>query len=215
MTYDPSLIQDDEEDIADDFNRRRPVQLSEAAVMAFTDTILAPVGLAPFPMRPDQRDITNYSQSGIVHLAPIDPDSLVPPPRSCSVASSSRGPTRPVSEGPVEFPSDRDGGAVGVVHLPSTQASRPASSTSGPASARASSRSVDGTSSSDGPRITFRYTHLEDENGHHLIVGREGSLTRCEDEVCYFLPRINDRPSNFEIVSRYVPLALCKALVCS
>ena len=37
--------------------------------------------------------------------------------------------------------------------------------------------------SSDSPQATFRYQHVEDENGHHLIVGREGTLTRCEDEV--------------------------------
>ncbi|KIP01296.1 hypothetical protein PHLGIDRAFT_507654 [Phlebiopsis gigantea 11061_1 CR5-6] len=36
--------------------------------------------------------------------------------------------------------------------------------------------------SSAGPHITFRYQHMEDEEGHHLIVGREGKLTRCEDE---------------------------------
>lgn len=38
-------------------------------------------------------------------------------------------------------------------------------------------------SSSDYPQITFRYQHVEDGDGHHLILGREGTLTKCEDEV--------------------------------
>jgi hypothetical protein len=38
--------------------------------------------------------------------------------------------------------------------------------------------------------MSMRYQHKEDENGNHLVVGREGQLTRCEDEVffhCYLL----------------------------
>ena len=31
--------------------------------------------------------------------------------------------------------------------------------------------------------MTLRYQHVEDENGHHVIVGREGKITRCEEEV--------------------------------
>jgi hypothetical protein len=34
-----------------------------------------------------------------------------------------------------------------------------------------------------GPVVTTRFEHLEDENGHHILVGREGTLMRCEDEV--------------------------------
>lgn len=32
--------------------------------------------------------------------------------------------------------------------------------------------------------MTFRFEHKEDEDGHHVVTGREGKLTRCEDEVC-------------------------------
>lgn len=211
VTYHPSLLEYASEDIADDFNSRPPDQLSEAALQAFTEAISDAEALAPVPMQPDERDVTHFSQSGIVHLAPLDPASLVSPPRSLSIGSS-RAPAKSVPEGPIDFPTDREEGAVGVVHLPSTQPSHPASPTSGPASAHASSRSTAGTSTSDGPHITFRYTHLEDENGHHLIVGREGSLTRCEDEVCFpFLPRITRRLVDSEITSRSVPLALSRA----
>ncbi|KAI0073479.1 hypothetical protein K474DRAFT_1603252 [Panus rudis PR-1116 ss-1] len=65
--------------------------------------------------------------------------------------------------------------------MPSTRSSRPGSpvSASGSGSMHPSSLTD---SSSDGPRVTFRYQHVEDEHGHHLIVGREGRLTKCEDE---------------------------------
>jgi hypothetical protein len=33
------------------------------------------------------------------------------------------------------------------------------------------------------PIVTARFEHLETEDGHHVVVGREGKLERCEDEV--------------------------------
>lgn len=33
------------------------------------------------------------------------------------------------------------------------------------------------------PPVSTRLTYVQDENGHHRAVGREGTLTRCEDEV--------------------------------
>ncbi|KAG9003263.1 Light-sensor Protein kinase [Tulasnella sp. JGI-2019a] len=33
-----------------------------------------------------------------------------------------------------------------------------------------------------GPPVTTRLKYARDENGHHHIIGREGTLTRCEDE---------------------------------
>jgi len=35
---------------------------------------------------------------------------------------------------------------------------------------------------SGSPIVTMRFEHREDENGHHILIGREGKLTRCEDE---------------------------------
>jgi hypothetical protein len=35
---------------------------------------------------------------------------------------------------------------------------------------------------SAGPIVTMRFEHREDEDGHHVLIGREGKLTRCEDE---------------------------------
>lgn len=39
-------------------------------------------------------------------------------------------------------------------------------------------------SSAGEPYVTFRFEHSEDGDGHHVVVGREGKLLRCEDEVC-------------------------------
>jgi len=43
--------------------------------------------------------------------------------------------------------------------------------------------SSSGYSSSDEPLVTFRFEHREDGNGHHVVIGREGKLSQCEDEV--------------------------------
>lgn len=32
--------------------------------------------------------------------------------------------------------------------------------------------------------VTFRFQHEEDKDGHHIVIGRDGTLARCEDEVC-------------------------------
>jgi hypothetical protein len=43
--------------------------------------------------------------------------------------------------------------------------------------------SSSGCPSSDEPLVTFRFEHREDGDGHHVVIGREGKLSRCEDEV--------------------------------
>lgn len=35
----------------------------------------------------------------------------------------------------------------------------------------------------DEPIVTFRFEHVSTEDGHHVVVGREGQLQKCEDEV--------------------------------
>ena len=61
-----------------------------------------------------------------------------------------------------------------------------------------SGRSTGGYSSSDEPLVTFRFDHREDGDGHHIVIGREGKLSRCEDEVrtalCIFYPRFRILP---------------------
>lgn len=167
-----------------DYNPRHPPHVSEIIEDALTETTAVAV-LDPYVDSPSAP--SNFSQSGIVHLAPIDPSLS----RSRSIGSL-RG--RSPSSAPLDS-IDRD---MNIVHLPSTNPDTAVStaaslsgsgSGSGSASADESGKSSSG-SSSEGPHITFRYQHMEDENGHPLIVGREGKLTKCEDEVsdAYFIP---------------------------
>lgn len=174
LEHPPNLSDDPDES----FDPRHPAHLSEAAVEAFSHTA-ARDSLSPMDGSPsEEREFTNYSQSGIVHLPPIAPNE----PRSSSVGSA-QGRNRIGYDGALVSPS-LDAGETEVIQMSSTQASRADSpTTSISPSVQASTRSITGTASSEGPHITFRYQHVEDENGHHLIVGREGSLTRCEDEV--------------------------------
>lgn len=151
----------------DEYDPRHPTHVSEIIEDALAETTNAAI-LDPFIDVP-----SNFSQSGIVHLAPID--------SSLSRSRSTRG--RSPSSAPLDS-IDRD---MNIVHLPSTNADTAVStaaslSGSGSSSADESGKSGSG-SSSEGPHITFRYQHMEDEDGHPLIVGREGKLTKCEDEV--------------------------------
>ncbi|KAJ7578685.1 hypothetical protein C8J56DRAFT_968782 [Mycena floridula] len=36
--------------------------------------------------------------------------------------------------------------------------------------------------SSDEPWLSVKFQHAQDENGNHVVIGREGTFTRCEDE---------------------------------
>ncbi|KAG8853487.1 Light-sensor Protein kinase [Serendipita sp. 411] len=47
---------------------------------------------------------------------------------------------------------------------------------------KSGSFSVTTSSNQTGPLVTMRFEHTEDENGHHILTGREGNLTKCEDE---------------------------------
>lgn len=48
----------------------------------------------------------------------------------------------------------------------------------------------------EGPPVTVRFKFTVDENGHHHVVGRDGVLTRCEDEVSLFSLLIQRAPAN-------------------
>lgn len=173
LAGEPVVYDAQELDDVADFNPRHPPQLSEVVADAFTDSI---------PHNPDMAATSapsNFSQLGLVHLGAIR--SL--PHRSTSTGSGAsyrRGRRDSREESRSLFSSTR---AVvtdeqRVTQPPMTRAdSVDSASNSG-------SYSASGTSgSSDGPRMTFRYQHAQDAEGHHLIVGREGELTKCEEEV--------------------------------
>lgn len=48
--------------------------------------------------------------------------------------------------------------------------------------ATAASRDDKSDSEAEEPIVTFRFEHVATDDGHHVVVGREGMLQRCEDE---------------------------------
>ncbi|KAI9064701.1 hypothetical protein FKP32DRAFT_1611120 [Trametes sanguinea] len=204
--------QPEDDDSAYGFNARHPPHVSAAAAAAFTDStsssMLVPRTAAEERARSrsassatqgrppgDGSAPSNFSQSGIVHLGPIDESSES---RSSSGGRSSGRRTSPMVTGSNSH-SNSGNGSLSHSRPPapckssgsgSGSASRGLSadgfdySPDPSASSRASGSAsvVSGSSGSSGPHMTLRYQHMEDENGHHLIVGREGTLTKCEDE---------------------------------
>ncbi len=157
---------------------------------------------------------SNFSQSGIVHLAPVDDQS-----RS---RSSSGGPNSGRRSSP-RVPHSGNGSAGSSPHLVLSRYSGSGSrgqstdlscSTSNPSSflTSGSASLVSGSSGASRPHTTLRYQHVEDEDGHHLIVGREGKLTKCEDEVSVTNCR-SHRKTDEHLGSQYAHPALCRGSV--
>lgn len=156
---------------------RHPPHLSEVATEAFSEITRSP-GVHDIP-RPEHPPPSNFSQSGIVHLLPVE-DVACGTQQSSSGNSSgrrfspslhSRSGQRSSEGGSLDDPE-----SAGLSPDDSRYSSKLPSSYSG-------SRSDSWGSGASGPHMTLRYQHVEDEDGHHIVVGREGKLTRCEDEV--------------------------------
>ena len=160
----------------DNYDPRHPPDLSEVAAEAFTDFESSAFTPGEDADPSSMLMQTNFSQAGYVHLPPVDSPSR----RSQSLASSKGRGTRH------ESPSIPGSSELDIEAYNSGDAQR-GSITSGstsPVGSGAGSAIESGSGSgSEGPHVTFRYQHIQDDDGHHLIVGREGKLTRCEDEV--------------------------------
>ena len=210
MAYNPSdLLSPPNEDA---YDPRHPPQLSEVAVEAFTD-VTTPSILGPALSQEPHGLASNFSQSGIVHLGPIDSPASG---RSHSLVSSRGRASRnsgSVDAGHRDMEAAQHSLARRGGSVTSGSASESASA-SGSAAMSGSSKSVGTGTSSEGPRITFRYQDMEDEEGHHLIVGREGKLTRCEDEVWSRRSCISSDHTDV-VRSQFAHRALCKDLVSS
>lgn len=179
--------------------------------------------LYPRSLRPELGTDVNMSDTSIVHL---------PPPRNTPCSAHSRN--TPTSSGNSQHASDlrqqaqstpqslhgsfssshEDGlGGVGTsftVDLGEGSAPLPpsassVSSASDPQDAGRSGRPTSGYSSNDEPLVTFRFEHREDGDGHHVVIGREGKLSRCEDEV---------RTPTLCILCRVFPPGLDSSFLC-
>ncbi|KAI0330793.1 hypothetical protein GY45DRAFT_1370433 [Cubamyces sp. BRFM 1775] len=187
-----SRLVDDE--ATDDYNPRHPPHLSEVAAEGFADltasSMLGPhasvdgagagtVQQAEPTTQYDNHSPTNFSQSGIVHLAPVEERSGS---RSSSGGPSSGRQSGNGSSSNSRHPMPSASSGTGSRGL-SAEDSRSPSNPSSLSFLSGSASVVSGSSGSSGPHMTLRYQHVEDESGHHLIVGREGKLTKCEDEA--------------------------------
>lgn len=189
LTSTSSLTIDEGDVAASDSNPRHPPQLAEVASEALNDAVSTEIFTSMEARDSDQQVMSNFSQSGIVHLLPIDMSSPPTPHRMRSSSPLLRGDSGRDTTSTSPIPSmqgDLDGESSQI--LSGGQSSPHPLSSASRASDHSvsdnSTGSVTTSSGSDGPHITFRYQHIEDEHGHHLIVGREGTMTKCEDEVC-------------------------------
>ncbi|KAH9924618.1 uncharacterized protein BXZ73DRAFT_79180 [Epithele typhae] len=174
------------------YNPRHPPHLSEVVAEAFTessspaDMILGapdtagPTSPGPLPSSVDEQTPSNFSQSGIVHLLPVgersrSPDNSRPTSPARTFSPNSRSGSRPYSANNKWSPSASQGQESGHSDDPSR------SSSNGPSSSHSDSQASDSSALHE-EYVAPRYQHVEDENGHHLIIGREGQLSRCEDE---------------------------------
>jgi len=122
---------------------------------------------------------SHISQSGIVHLPPSSASSSS---RAGSRGSGSH--TRSSSR--KYYPSSNSNASSQKIHqVPEAQEEdRPSdnSSRSSPDPKYVQSN-MQSESEAAGDFLTTRYRHETDENGNHIVVGREGDIRKCEDEV--------------------------------
>lgn len=160
---------------------RHPQNISEVTSDVFSSSA---ANLEVHP-RPHSQQV-NLSDTSIVHL---------PPPRTTlrlsSCSSSQHTQSTPQSlRGSLPSSYDDDTSLTVNIEGQGSFAQTPHSSSSSSASSDSDARETGrsgGSSSgyplSDEPLVTFRFEHREDGDGHHVVIGREGKLSRCEDEV--------------------------------
>ncbi|PBK97922.1 hypothetical protein ARMGADRAFT_1162720 [Armillaria gallica] len=102
----------------------------------------------------------NPSELGLVHLGPI----------STSSHSSTSG---ALHSGRIDSCTPDASGRFNSSDLSATDNTCPSASPED---------SADKQLSSEEPLFTVRFQAMQDEHGHHVVLGREGKLTRCEDE---------------------------------
>ncbi|KAJ7163265.1 hypothetical protein C8R46DRAFT_1177450 [Mycena filopes] len=159
-----------------------------------------PVSDDPLPPEevPDTGDpeTWNLAQYSFVHLPPISSapsqgskgtSALAPslqgsiksgPSAEQSTESSPR--MTPASDPLLHPSSSRHSGSV--QRSESGQRSESSGSSSNQVSGSGSDSACGSDASDISHLLTVRFEHIQDEHGHHVIVGREGKLSQCEDE---------------------------------
>ncbi|KAJ3881750.1 hypothetical protein F5051DRAFT_473715 [Lentinula edodes] len=171
--------------ISQEYNPRHPPALPIVAQQAFTsmsDSLL-PNATTTSPQ-------LNPSERGIVHLSPIPSSS-----NGNSTKRFDRSSSKPISR---QYGSNSSGSSSNAssslsnYYTPEEISSGDDSQFSSQKSGSKSSSSRNGGisrsddvsvySQASEPRVSVRFQHIQDAHGHHIVTGREGKLTRCEDE---------------------------------
>lgn len=156
-------------DETDELDYKHITQVSQVAGDAFSSPLSEQL---PF----------NPSEYGLVHLPPLPcKDHNSDAHSEASGPNSSRYSTAPSTQNSLE-PPEPTSESTTVPSSPGPGRYRSLGTDSESQVNSVSSRSSSSQSSSM-PLVTMRYQHMEDENGNHLVIGREGQLTSCEDEV--------------------------------
>ncbi|KAH9986884.1 hypothetical protein BJV74DRAFT_927090 [Russula compacta] len=164
---------------------RHPANFTEVTSGVFSGSA-ANFEFYPHVYRPQLATHVNISDTSIVHLPPSHHASDPYPTRYSSSSSSQQAWSAPQSQCD-SLPSSHERCVDGI-------GTSPAVDLEGSVVSRQSVRSDDsahGTGRSGGSSggyppgddlVTFRFEHREDGDGHHVVIGREGMLSRCEDE---------------------------------
>ncbi|THH10468.1 hypothetical protein EW145_g1296 [Phellinidium pouzarii] len=150
-----------------EYNPRHPEPISSAGAEVIATAYTSPSLVVPRPLQSSTSSQTSqsipldFSKTGIVHLPPL----------------------------PFRGGSDRGSSASGNY----AESRRGSASESGPAAAFSGSDSAgdsagemvhsdSGMSTTSSELVRFKFEHVQDDNGFHVVTGREGTFTKCEDE---------------------------------
>ncbi|VDB85582.1 unnamed protein product [Peniophora sp. CBMAI 1063] len=192
---------DNTEDNQQPYDSRHPPGLSMLAqgAAAFRSPPAPPGPVTSRGERERDPSPVHVTDPGIVHLPPRDVTSAAGSGGSGRSKRSIREGVEAVAEGSVSAGSGGGEAGSSPVTGVSAEPSRPVSigANSG-SSGNGSSQNGEALGSGDGvggdssgtgyassagePYVTFRFEHSQDGDGHHVVVGREGKLLRCEDE---------------------------------
>ncbi|KAL5520100.1 hypothetical protein ACEPAG_1760 [Sanghuangporus baumii] len=173
---------------ADEYDPRHPEPISSAGAEVLATAYTTPSLRMPQPLQaasgdePAHSKPIDFSQSGIVHLPPLS--SRGESERGSSASGGSLISNRQARQS-VQSPfsgsgsdpwgrSDRgksSGGEAVLSGLSGTDST-------GETQDQAPSSNM----STSSELVTFRFEYVVDENGFHVLTGREGTLQKCEDE---------------------------------
>lgn len=170
----------------------------------------------------------NPSEYGIVHLPPLPSSSNASERGLSSASSRTRSSTSgrgsnakkllrdalaspnsaSASSSAAGSGTSREGQRLATLSSTGASGGTPSSGQSHRGSSQTfSSDGIESSITSDEPYVTFKFKSIEDEHGNHVVVGREGKLEQCEDEVRF--SRIVLKPSNLALSEAY-PHARCR-----